>query len=72
MKSAVIFPIRTDSVIGYCWTWRSVDGESIAQKRFPYYYDCLIDAQAKGYLVRLADARAENDTGRASLPVSFR
>jgi hypothetical protein len=66
MKSAIVFPIRTAN--DNCWSWRSVDGEAEGKKEFAYYYDCVIDAQAKGYLVRLADAHGENAPDGESLP----
>ena len=68
MQPAVIFSIPTTTANGYCWRWRSADSKTETQKQFAYYYDCVLDAQAKGYVVRLPDARGENAPGRGSLP----
>jgi hypothetical protein len=68
MQSAVIFSIPTPTANGYCWRWRSADSKTESQEHFPYYYDCVLDAQAKGYSVQLADPHGENAPGRGSLP----
>ena len=68
MKSAVIFSMPTGTANGFCWRWRSADkNEAESQKQFAFYYECLIDAQANGYLVRLQGALGENAPGRGSV-----
>ena len=68
MQPAVIFSIPALTANGYCWRWRSADSKAESQQPFAYYYDCVLDAQAKGYVVRLSDARGENAQGRGSSP----
>ena len=57
MKPAVLFSVPTKTGFGYCWRWRSVDGRACSQKSFVYYYDCLTNAQAKGYEAQIGMAR---------------
>ena len=63
MKTAVIYSIPSATANDYCWRWRSADSEAESQKQFAYYYDCVVDAQAKGYVVRLSDPSGENTPG---------
>ena len=73
MKPAVIFSIpRTTAASEYCWRWRSVDGKTDSVGDFGSHHDCLADAKANGYLVRLPVAQGENALDREPLPVSFR
>lgn len=68
MRPAVIFSIPTVTANGYCWRWRSEHSKAESQKNFAYYYDCVLDAQTNGYLVRHSETRGENAPGRGSLP----
>jgi hypothetical protein len=67
MQPAVIFSIPTNTSRGYCWRWRSADSKAESQKQFAYYYECLLDAQTKGYVVQLAVAQGETAPSRWSL-----
>lgn len=49
-----IEPIKCSGPIGYKWRWIKAAGGKViekSEKPFDYYYDCLADAQKKGYHV---------------------
>jgi hypothetical protein len=53
MKPAVLFSIPATTSGAYCWSWRSADATGASTVQFPYYYECLADAKAKGYAVEI-------------------
>ena len=66
MKAAVLFSVPTKADPGYCWRWRSVDGQACSQKAFVYYYDCLENAWANGYEAQIEIRRCEIAKARRS------
>ena len=72
MNTAVIFSIPTAAANGYCWRWRAADGKAASKKQFAFYYDCLMDAQANGFVVRPERAHGANAPAQGALPVSVR
>ena len=63
MKPAVLFSVPTRGGFGYRWQWRSADGTARSQKSFVYYYDCLTNAQAKGFEAQIDMARGVSSPG---------
>ncbi len=67
MKPAVIFSIPSTTSPGYCWRWRSVDGNTDSTEQFVYYYDCLANARANGYSVLPMEAHGATAPGHGAL-----
>jgi hypothetical protein len=59
MKPAVIFSVPMAKTAGFCWRWRSADGQADSMECFTYYYDCVADARANGYDVQHQKLRDE-------------
>ena len=51
MKVAVIFSVPMKTSSGFCWRWRSDDGND-SKESFTFYYDCLANARENGYVVK--------------------
>jgi hypothetical protein len=49
---------------GYRWVWRSEDGTTESSREFDLFYDCMADARALGYDVRLGRPPACLHAGR--------
>lgn len=63
MKKAEMFPIESKQAPGYVWKWRCVNSKVDSNEAFTLYYDCLMDAQRKGYEVELTRARGVTAPG---------
>jgi hypothetical protein len=42
---------------GFRWVWRREDGLAQSRRAFDFFYDCVADARASGYEVRLGNPR---------------
>lgn len=58
MKSAVIFSIPDTTSKGFAWRWRSDNylDDLESSDAFDQYYECVADAEARGYTVSMAPA----------------
>ena len=63
MKPALVFSIPSKTANGYCWRWRSLDGEAESAESFVYYFDCLADARANGYVAQPTQAQGTTAPG---------
>ena len=50
---AHISSVSAPNPYGYVWRWKSEDGAATSLRAFPFFYDCLSDARARGYEVKL-------------------
>jgi hypothetical protein len=48
-----ILPVPTHGAVGYAWQWKREDAQGhtnrVSQKRFAFYYDCVMDAKKHGF-----------------------
>jgi hypothetical protein len=50
---AHISSVPAPNTYGYAWQWKSEDGAATSLRPFPFFYECLSDARARGYDVQL-------------------
>ena len=59
---AEVFPVAAASPHGFYWKWRSVDGTAKSSREYLYFYDCLENARAAGYLVDFSRLKGDRSS----------
>lgn len=68
MKTVTLHAARVSD--GFAWTWHCSDDGRSSVTAFPFYYDCLIDAQLCGYRVLFVRAQGPTAPGGAGYSLS--
>ena len=68
METAVLYPVPSSQ--GFSWKWRSADGKVESDRSFGLYFECLQDAQLRGYRVELTHATGESAPGGSAPKLS--
>ena len=67
MKKAEICSVTRPGESGYLWRWQEVGGPGKSTDMFEFYFDCVTDAQNKGFVAELTHAQGETAPGGARL-----
>lgn len=71
-KTAIIAATPAASLFGFLWSWRcEADGAS-SSGSFALYYECVMDAQRRGYRVELTQAVGDTAPGGAGYAITSR
>jgi hypothetical protein len=65
VRKAIIYSVTTPTGIGYGWKWRCAETKVESAATFPFYYDCVADAQIGGLEVELTHAVGATAPGGA-------
>lgn len=66
MRYAKIYSVPAPGTHLFAWRWRTPDGRQRSPRAFDFYFDCLEDAQRKGYRVELTHAYGITAPGAAA------
>jgi hypothetical protein len=60
-KYASVYPVAAANPHGFYWRWRSLDGTAHSGKEYVYFYDCLENALAAGYVIDFSHLKSDRD-----------